>query len=175
LVGWYKSSFASAGDELAAYVTMYSGTTNVAYGTVYLTVSQSTYTRFAIHSTILMTTSIDSVQLNFIISSSSSAPNINSYAIVDDLHFVSGPSGINEQQHASALSVFPNPANSLINFSVPEKSTLELYGIDGKLLLSKTVDQGNAQLDIADLPEGMMMLVLRNEKQLFRQEIVHQR
>jgi hypothetical protein len=172
LSGWYKSNLLN-GDQFVVSISMYSAGNMVATSINFFPVSQSSYTRFAVAATQYIVAPVDSIILELLVDNISTPPDINSYAIVDELHLGSSASGIHEQQQAENLSVFPNPFSSHVNFTATEKSTVELYSMDGKLLLSEDVNPGNVELNLSDFPEGIYMMVLKNEKQLFRQEIVH--
>ncbi|CAN5850017.1 hypothetical protein BH11BAC7_BH11BAC7_18930 [soil metagenome] len=172
LIGWYKCNLAATGDELAVVIVMYQGSSTVALGITYFTVSQSTYTRFAAGCMTFVQGPIDSIAIEFDINNSSGDPDINSYAIVDDLHMGSAKR-IHEQQNEVNLFVFPNPSSSLVRFTNLEDATLEIYSAEGKLLMSRLQDKGDAELDLSGLPEGLLLLVLRNDNQVSDCKIYH--
>ena len=162
---------------MTIYMTMFQNSNAIVLGTSFITTNASVYTRYAIGAMIAQAGTVDSVELSFVIGNgSSSTLSLSTYVILDDVHLGTGSaSGIHEQSGASSISVFPNPSASFVNFEVKEKSAVEVYAVDGSLLLSQIVEAGNVQLNLADLPEGMLMLVVRNENYSGRQQIVHVR
>jgi hypothetical protein len=172
LIGWYKGNFVGTGDELAVTIVMYQGSQTMALGLSYFPVSQSNYTRFAVGCMTFIPGTIDSIAIEFNITNSGGDPDINSYAIVDDLQMGSA-TGIHEQQNAVNLSVCPNPSSSFIRFTNPADATLEIYSAEGKLLMSKSLEKGDAELDLSGLPGGMLLMVLRNDEQIADCKIYH--
>lgn len=54
-------------------------------------------------------------------------------------------------------SVYPNPANNVVNFTLNgvELSTVAVYGLDGKMVISTDVNATSGQIDVASLTPGM--------------------
>jgi hypothetical protein len=177
LVFWYKSNFVNSGDCMTIFLTMYQATNAVTFGSGLINTNTSTYTRFAMAAFILQSANIDSVELSFVIGNGTSSPlSLSTYFLLDDANLgTASSSGVHELQNVSGISVFPNPSASFVNFEVQKKSSVEVYALDGSLVLSQIVEKGNVQLNLADLPEGMLMLVVRNDNNLFRQQIIHTR
>jgi hypothetical protein len=67
--------------------------------------------------------------------------------------------GINEMNNAKVISVYPNPASSVINIDGISKATpVEIYDVSGKLLLSKQLT--SHQLDISSMAKGFYFIKL---------------
>ena len=63
--------------------------------------------------------------------------------------------GINEQENV--VEFFPNPAEDLVYFKGIEGNEIQLYDLNGKMVLNKKFisSNGYGQLNIADLPSGV--------------------
>lgn len=71
-----------------------------------------------------------------------------------------------EDPHTSAFSIYPNPANNILNLSLPGNSALSSYTIidvTGKILLSGTVTAPQTPVDIASLAQGTYIIKLAGE------------
>ncbi|MEO5644930.1 MAG: T9SS type A sorting domain-containing protein [Bacteroidia bacterium] len=172
LTGWYKCNLLN-GDEFVVVLSLYENGSSNAFSFTYFANSQSTYTRFAVVATPFVAAGVDSVGISLILDNTSGNPDMNSYVIVDDLHLGSSASGIQEQHNAMNFSAFPNPSSSIIRFTNPEDATLEIYSAEGKLLMSRLQEKGDAELDLSGLPEGLLLLVLRNDNQVSDCKIYH--
>jgi len=65
-----------------------------------------------------------------------------------------------DQVGSTGISVYPNPATSVVNISAPIELKAVVTGIDGRTLL----EQENAkQVDISKLPDGLYMIMLYNK------------
>ena len=61
--------------------------------------------------------------------------------------------------------LYPNPASDkLFLNALPEKATLNIYSLDGKLVKTYQLKQENNQLDISELQSGVYLLQLRGSK-----------
>ncbi|MGK4566635.1 T9SS type A sorting domain-containing protein [Flavobacterium sp. 3HN19-14] len=63
------------------------------------------------------------------------------------------------------VSVYPNPANSVINVSLPENTggtVLQLFDIQGRSILIKTTNNSNETLAVENLQEGLYLLAIDN-------------
>lgn len=58
------------------------------------------------------------------------------------------------------VSIYPNPANKFVNISASKPVLVELYSIDGRVLISKIASQ---RLDISSFPSGMYLLNIYDE------------
>jgi hypothetical protein len=91
----------------------------------------------------------------------------------------SSPNGLSEIDLNKFVSIFPNPASSIINVKINtaliKNSMLELYDITGKLIVSqKIVNEDNA-LNINALSNGIYTVrILSDNKQLVKRIIKNQ-
>lgn len=78
--------------------------------------------------------------------------------------------GIKENsQTVTEVSVFPNPATSVVNFNTLSKDAAKVivYDIAGKVLTAQTLENGNAQLNISALTAGIYVYtVIGNDNQV---------
>ena len=75
--------------------------------------------------------------------------------------------GIQELKGDIAVSVFPNPFSSALTISSEAgKGQLRLYDMLGKQLDSWVVTQGNTEIFLGDLPNGMYIAVFTNTETL---------
>jgi len=77
------------------------------------------------------------------------------YVRVDSLIF---PNSVSETDHKkSKLDFYPNPAHDLIHFDIPGKFSLNIYNINGTLVLTRK-DITDGYLSISDLAPGIYTL-----------------
>ena len=83
---------------------------------------------------------------------------VSDFAVSDiqKMTFNSLYTGINQQEHQSAVLIYPNPATNYIRIATDEPQTLHvrLYALTGQLL-SDTYCQPNEEVNISDLPSGI--------------------
>ncbi|MCE3229732.1 MAG: C-terminal target protein [Bacteroidetes bacterium] len=61
---------------------------------------------------------------------------------------------------ASSVSVYPNPANELLNVRCPGNSTLEMYDVSGKQVLNEVV---NGPVKLSELSPGFYIVKVKSE------------
>ena len=80
----------------------------------------------------------------------------------------------------TALAVYPNPTNGLINVEMPEdldvrNTTLKLFDITGRLVLSEKADQVKTEeLNLFGLSEGIYVLMVSDNQRTYHARIIHQ-
>jgi len=73
------------------------------------------------------------------------------------------------------LLVYPNPANSNIVIEQYESikgSTIEIYDVQGQLLLKQPVQQGKIEIDISGLTKGMYFIKIGRDKKMNVKKLV---
>jgi hypothetical protein len=69
---------------------------------------------------------------------------------------------INEvQQQQPQVKVFPNPARGQLFIEAPAKGMVEVFNMQGRLLLSKEMDDGQITLDVSGLGKGLFLIRVR--------------
>lgn len=87
--------------------------------------------------------------------------------------YVYGNVGYLENSLENSISVFPNPANDLLNIatSSTQKITAQLFDINGKLHIEQVFD-AKATMSLKALSKGIYVLKLNNNTQHFTRKIV---
>jgi len=68
---------------------------------------------------------------------------------------VTGVKVVNVSPKASEISIYPNPATSVVNVSAPFNVNISVLSVEGKLILQKT---DTKSIDISQLANGMYMI-----------------
>jgi photosystem II stability/assembly factor-like uncharacterized protein len=74
---------------------------------------------------------------------------------------------LEEKSKAENINIYPNPANTTITIKTPGiagKSLLSVYNINGQELIKQKISKSKTQLDISNLPSGVYIVKLVNEK-----------
>ena len=84
------------------------------------------------------------------------------------------PLGIADHDRSVEPSVFPNPADKLINVQLSGSSSAMflLYDVQGKPVMQKRVSQNNFQVDISSIPSGIYLLNIKVGKEDYIRKIV---
>jgi hypothetical protein len=82
---------------------------------------------------------------------------------------------LTEDLYNKNLSAWPMPANNILNVSYSKKninspSTLTLFDMNGKLLMSENI-KNTAELNVSNLPSGIYMLKLTNNKETLMKKV----
>ncbi len=67
----------------------------------------------------------------------------------------------NPQFNGSDLSIYPNPANDIINVALAaniQTAEIEIYGTDGRLFKKQQINSNQAQVNLKGLPQGTYIL-----------------
>jgi hypothetical protein len=80
--------------------------------------------------------------------------------------------GINETVNEKSFTVYPNPAQSLVNVKADAKligTVFTIYDNTGKVVLSGTINSENISVDLGNLAAGIYLFnVGENVKQTFK-------
>jgi uncharacterized repeat protein (TIGR02543 family) len=75
----------------------------------------------------------------------------------------------------SAIALFPNPANSYVQIeNLPSVASIEIFSIEGNLLLHKTCDRSSEMIDISSLPAGLYYIVINTGTQNLQSRLIKQ-
>ena len=80
-----------------------------------------------------------------------------------------GINGIGELQDKTML-VYPNPTTGVFRITHVNKAVISVYGLDGSLLKQVTSD-GNSQIDLSEMAEGVYLLKLNSDNQVYFQKV----
>lgn len=70
------------------------------------------------------------------------------------------------------ISVFPNPANGILNISGIETANIEIYNISGQLVFSQQNINNNSSINIENLQTGIYILRVKEKNNIYTQKIV---
>lgn len=75
------------------------------------------------------------------------------------------------------ITLYPNPCNMILNISKPSShlpSTIEIYSLDGRRILSEQSSEMNYKIDVNTLAKGTYMLRVFNSEKTFTTKFVRQ-
>ena len=77
----------------------------------------------------------------------------------------STPTNVENTQGESTLQVkvYPNPTQEVLHVENAQSEVLRLYTMDGRLVGTQAVENGSAQVDMAELPAGNYLLLCGKE------------
>ena len=77
----------------------------------------------------------------------------------------STPTSVENTQGNNALQVkvYPNPTQDILMVENAQGDVLRLYSMDGRLVVTQVVENGSAQVDMAELPTGNYLLLSGNQ------------
>ncbi len=97
---------------------------------------------------------------------------ITRFDIEIDASFTSSTSDISE---VSGIDIFPNPANSLVTVNFEEFNTsvaLQVMDINGKTVISKTLDAKSNSIDISQLSTGVYLFQIEQDNRRYQQRVL---
>jgi len=105
----------------------------------------------------------DSIELSFAILADTNEQNIilsgqRAQELYDSLY---QKTNIDTVNHSNSLIIYPNPSSHFIvieGFPKKHNSIIELYNLQGKLVLTRTVQKEKCKIDISSLPKGIYLL-----------------
>ncbi len=144
----------------------------VGYGKKIFRDAIGSYKLFSVPLVLDATASPDTARIT-VYSSSQSNPTAGSKLFLDDLEFFTTTAGI-EEQAASAISVYPNPAANLLHVVGDELTTLHSIRITnllGQCVLKTTANTGDCVCDIHRLPDGLYFCHVINPQGLVQKSL----
>lgn len=162
IVGWYK--YSPVGTDTASVdvrLSYWNGSSRVqvAQARFEKTTAVSSYTRFSVPFVYSVTTHAPDTMVIVMMSSSGGATsaNTNSTAYYDDLDLIyNSTTGIHEQYASSFVSVYPNPASEMINFSTEmNKFNLKVFDATGKEIVNVQSFASSYKMDATHLSKGI--------------------
>jgi Concanavalin A-like lectin/glucanases superfamily/Secretion system C-terminal sorting domain len=89
--------------------------------------------------------------------------------------YLSQPTGINSLTSLNALTVYPNPASSVLHIQAKNllsNTTLRVMDVLGNELKNEKVSTSNHDLSLIDLPNGIYFIELRDKEEIVRKKII---
>jgi len=72
------------------------------------------------------------------------------------------PQGIDDQEsNNQEFSVYPNPANEIIELSAPQNSQIEILNIEGQIIKSIIADENKTTVDVSNFVQGMYFVKVK--------------
>jgi len=86
----------------------------------------------------------------------------------------SGATAINEINNARIISVYPNPADKyvIIRLENYTQADLSIYGLEGKLMLQRQLNQLETLIEIEDLPAGIYIVSVKSLQGIEQKRII---
>ena len=78
------------------------------------------------------------------------------------------PTSHNDVQSATTCRVYPNPTQDRLVIENAEGEKVYIFDINGHLLQTATLQDGNATLNVSPLPQGEYLLLLNTQTVKFR-------
>ncbi|MBL7889226.1 MAG: T9SS type A sorting domain-containing protein [Bacteroidia bacterium] len=86
--------------------------------------------------------------------------------------------GINEISSFNSFSIYPNPAQSIINIefenSISESYTLNIVNVLGETVYSKQMNDPKLQISVDEFPSGIYVVRVQNEKGIWSKKFIRQ-
>lgn len=169
LTGYYKFNKTST-DKISISVNIYgaSPTDFVAYGSLNLTASKSSYTLFTVPLTYLSQTTAP--QNIYVMISFNEGASVNSDFIVDNLAFTySTTPTVAATSISAGVKFFPNPGKDLISFDKTVKN-ISIQSANGSVILTQVGD--SKDLDITSLSKGMYVISYEYNEMLIHDKLI---
>ena len=85
----------------------------------------------------------------------------------------------NEGSHGKQISLWPNPASDIVTLNIKNgtntASTLNIYNNIGQLLRSESLTDNSRQINVADLKNGIYLLVITTREEMQYQKLIIQK
>ena len=75
--------------------------------------------------------------------------------------YQSTSAGINDIEQ-TVLSVYPNPAHTILNIETKENTTLKIVNLLGEIMISQHAKEGNNTINVSELPSGIYFVQTEN-------------
>jgi hypothetical protein len=179
LYGYFKY-FPTNSDGFELYWELYKNGLSVAGG-VTMFVSWDTvteWTRFSIH--VPDTTYAEADSAGIVIEDFNGYPYGNSVLYIDNLSFDSPVTGIADQKDGKeSFSLFPNPTSGIVNLelnpALTSNSILNIYNETGALVRTISLKQGQHQLNLTELIDGIYFVEIRSGESNLKQKLIIRR
>ncbi len=79
---------------------------------------------------------------------------------------VNTTTGISENTNNPTVGIFPNPVFDVLKITTSKKTTLEVYSSEGKLVITKPIEQGTTDIDFTTLSKGLYFISVENKTKI---------
>ncbi len=73
-----------------------------------------------------------------------------------------GAAGVNEVTAQTILSLYPNPANTVLNIKLSEATQIRIVNLLGETIATQKLNEGNNSIDVCNLVSGVYFLQTEN-------------
>ena len=165
-------NFKIYGPPRPIYMSFQDAGGNEVFGYSSALLSNNEWQQFSIDLSTVSTASI----VRFVLFLDQSVVNWDKYYL-DDFNLSSMQLSLQELENADALKIYPQPADNHLNitleFKEDDKKHLALCDVQGRVLLSRTLDQNfhNVVLDVSDLNSGIYFLKIKSRNSLSTKQV----
>lgn len=170
--GWYKFTSVNS-DSCTIYCWMfkYNTTTNerdtVAFAGFTQNTSVNSYTQWNEPFTYFSSDTPDSMSI--VIASSKEGDifqgEVGNTVWIDDIQLTTTTGLVDVLTPEVDVKVFPNPSSDVVHFSWERNLTgsIKVFGIDGKMVMERSVNGNTAKADVSELPGGTYHFLLNDQ------------
>jgi hypothetical protein len=91
----------------------------------------------------------------------------------DNIRFGGAPTSSEEPAYTEdELSIFPNPANQIVNVSAEANATVALYDITGNLISTKVAGIENVTFDVSELAKGIYLIKVTQQGETISKKLL---
>jgi len=161
LQGWYQyypvgTDTATMAILLSKWNTDLGVKDTVGYGLFRTADPVSEYTQFTAELEYFLEDDPDSMIVG-LVCSGQFEPGIGSVMYADDLSLIFNPVAVNESAQKRAL-LFPNPANDVVRFNLPEAARAIVRNTAGQIVLQQILSNSSGEISLIDLPKGLYLV-----------------
>ncbi len=97
---------------------------------------------------------------------SSVRPNVTMY-----FGIIEPATAINEKENN--INIYPNPSNGIFNINLENTdNTIEIYNINGQLILSQKANDSNTTIDLSSQAKGVYFVKITSEQNVYNNKII---
>lgn len=89
---------------------------------------------------------------------------------------VSSTSNVEYNNNLIPFSIFPNPTNTIVNIVAKEKfglfNKIEIYNLEGNLILEKTGKLSNVSIDVSNFPLGTYLVKIHSNSVIYSDKFI---
>ncbi len=165
-LGFYNKFYPVNNDSAFAQIIMYDYSGNqIGEGSVIISAATINYIYTEIPIAYATSDTVGYYSLNFstfyTASPGSHQPSFGTRLLIDDITFNNaGTSGIGEINNGTALKIFPNPANTVLNIASDADVQYYIFNSTGEIVAKGSISSPSQSISIANLSEGLYNIQL---------------
>jgi bacillopeptidase F len=87
-----------------------------------------------------------------------------SYFYLDNLHLIASGANLIASDITQELRLWPNPAHDFFYLASGEEGTIQLIGVDGRIILKERIFSGLNTINVTDLLPGLYLIIFETAK-----------